>query len=60
MVEYGSDGHQPRQHRRLRDAADLRPIDETDQAKAELVANLKLELASLRSGIEELKRELGT
>jgi hypothetical protein len=31
--------------------ADLHPTDETDPAKAELVANLKLELASLRSGI---------
>jgi hypothetical protein len=35
--------------------ADLHPTDEADQAKAELVANLKRELASLRSGIEELR-----
>jgi hypothetical protein len=39
--------------------ADLNPTDESDQAKAELVANLKGELASLRSGIDELKRTLG-
>jgi hypothetical protein len=39
--------------------ADLHPTDESDQAKAELVANLKRELASLRSGVEELKRALG-
>lgn len=38
--------------------ADLHPTDESDLAKAELVANLKGELASLRSGIEELKRAL--
>ena len=39
--------------------AELHPTDESDQAKAELVANLKGELASLRSGIDELKRALG-
>ncbi len=39
-------------------AADL-PTDETGQAKAELLANLKGELASLRSGIEELRQALG-
>ena len=38
--------------------ADLHPTDESDLAKAELVANLKGELASLRSRIEELKRAL--
>jgi hypothetical protein len=38
--------------------ADLHPTDESDQAKAELVANLKRELASLRSGIDELKQAL--
>jgi hypothetical protein len=32
--------------------ADLHPTDEADQAKAELLANLKRELASLRSGID--------
>ena len=40
-------------------AADLHPTDESDQAKAELLASLKRELASLRSGIEELKQALG-
>jgi hypothetical protein len=39
--------------------ADLHPSDEAGQAKAELLASLKRELALLRSGIEELKQALG-
>jgi len=39
--------------------ADLHPTDEADLAKAELVANLRRELASLRSSIDELKQALG-
>jgi hypothetical protein len=39
--------------------ADLHPTAEADQAKAELLANLKQELASLRSGIDGLKQALG-
>jgi hypothetical protein len=40
--------------------ADLHPTDESDLAKAELVANLKQELASLRSGIVALKQALAS
>jgi hypothetical protein len=39
---------------------DLRPADEADPAKAELVADVKQEMVRLRAGIEELERELGT
>jgi hypothetical protein len=35
---------------------DLHPTDETDPAKAEIIAGLKRELESLRGGIEELER----
>ena len=39
--------------------ADLRPSEEADPAKAEMIASLKRELESLRGGIEELERALG-
>ena len=39
--------------------ADLHPTEETDPAKAEMIAGLKRELESLRGGIEELERALG-
>ncbi|HYX83869.1 MAG TPA: hypothetical protein VE777_02765 [Gaiellales bacterium] len=39
--------------------ADLHPTEESDPAKAEMIASLKRELESLRGGIEELERALG-
>ena len=38
--------------------ADLHPTDETDPAKAEVIAGLKRELESLRGGLEELERRV--
>jgi hypothetical protein len=35
--------------------ADLHPADEADPAKAELIADLKRELESLRGGLEQLE-----
>ena len=35
--------------------ADLHPTDETDPAKAEVIAALKRELESLRGGLEQLE-----
>jgi hypothetical protein len=39
--------------------ADLRPSEEADPAKAEMIASLKRDLESLRGGIEELEQTLG-